>query len=264
MDVHTFKRALKKFFPFYYQYLRKMLGRLYLPEVTNIVLCECHHMVAKGPFKGMKYISESNGSALAPKLLGTYEKELHETMYSIIRRQYSVIVDIGCAEGYYAVGLARALPESTVYAFDTDPRAIANLEQMARINGVSERVIMGPCCIPSSLNQILGRDGIVICDIEGGESRLLDPDSITKLYCVDILVEIHDGPLSRQIHDLLVQRFAKSHKLNFIPYVGRTMEDTHNISGIWKRSNKLLAVSEFRERGIEWGYFTVKTDVRIA
>jgi hypothetical protein len=29
-----------------------------------------------GPFRGMKYISEAQGSVLIPKLLGIYEKEL--------------------------------------------------------------------------------------------------------------------------------------------------------------------------------------------
>src|SRR6478672_6897407 len=64
-------------------------------------------VVQHGPFKGMKYPGvNSVGSALIPKLLGSYERELHPLIDSICAGQYDQVVDIGCAEGYYAVGLA--------------------------------------------------------------------------------------------------------------------------------------------------------------
>ena len=64
-------------------------------------------IVSDGPFKGLKYPEYiSCGSAIYSKLLGTYEAELHDFIYSILRQDLEILVDIGCAEGYYAVGFA--------------------------------------------------------------------------------------------------------------------------------------------------------------
>jgi hypothetical protein len=43
--------------------------------------------IVSGPFARMPYISAAVGSALAPKLLGTYEKELNPLVESIIASQ---------------------------------------------------------------------------------------------------------------------------------------------------------------------------------
>lgn len=67
--------------------------------------------VIKGPFEGMKYPSlRAAGSALVPKLIGTYEIELTPYIMKIIEKNYSIILNIGSAEGYYAVGLALRSP----------------------------------------------------------------------------------------------------------------------------------------------------------
>ena len=81
--------------------------------------------VRNGPFRGMRYPERASvGSALVPKLLGSYERELQPVLEDILAREHSEIVDIGCAEGYYAVGLALRLPAARVFAYDTNVMAI--------------------------------------------------------------------------------------------------------------------------------------------
>ena len=64
-------------------------------------------VVLTGIFKGLKYPElTAYGSALYPKLIGSYEKELCPTLARLLEKNYSEIIDTGCAEGYYAVGLA--------------------------------------------------------------------------------------------------------------------------------------------------------------
>ena len=70
-----------------------------------------------GPFAGMSCISEAICSSLVPKLLGSYESELHQVLNQILETDYQNVIDIGCAEGYYAVGLALRLPNARVYAW---------------------------------------------------------------------------------------------------------------------------------------------------
>lgn len=101
--------------------------------------------VLRGPFKGMVYPDfVSAGSALYPKLSGIYEKEIQDIIEEIKRKKYKYIYDIGCAEGYYAVGLKRAISDAEVYAFDIDLHAQKMCADMARVNDV-EIHVKGEC-----------------------------------------------------------------------------------------------------------------------
>ena len=62
--------------------------------------------VSGGPFAGLAYPDRAPIS-LVPKLLGIYERELHGAIEAAIRAQPGLIVNVGAADGYYAVGLAR-------------------------------------------------------------------------------------------------------------------------------------------------------------
>ncbi len=95
------------------------------------------NIVRHGPFKGMKYPQKvSIGSELYPKLLGSYESELTDTINFILKQDYSTILDIGCAEGYYAVGIGRIIQNARVIAYDTDEIALKLCNQMAQLNNV--------------------------------------------------------------------------------------------------------------------------------
>lgn len=72
----------------------------------KVIYYICGKRILAGPFRGMKYIENSHGSAYLPKILGSYEKELHKFIPRIVEEEYELILDIGAAEGYYAVGLS--------------------------------------------------------------------------------------------------------------------------------------------------------------
>lgn len=151
-------------------------------------------IVLNGPFKGMHYpVMQSAGSSLMPKLLGTYEMELQQVFNDFCAKKYSDIIDIGCAEGYYAVGMAMRLPYVNVHAFDTDPLARELCKKMAEANGVGERVNVKGTCSANTLQDFhfSGR-GLVICDCEGYESRLFTKENLNNLRNCDIIIEIHD------------------------------------------------------------------------
>lgn len=51
--------------------------------------------VQTGPFEGMAYESRSAGSAYYPKLLGSYEAELHELIETVAGRHYDDVINTG-------------------------------------------------------------------------------------------------------------------------------------------------------------------------
>jgi protein-L-isoaspartate O-methyltransferase len=70
----------------------------------------------------MAYVEDATEGALAPRLIGTYEDELHPHLAEALAADPEVILDIGCAEGYYAAGLARLAPGAVVSTPMTPPR----------------------------------------------------------------------------------------------------------------------------------------------
>ncbi len=150
--------------------------------------------VLNGPFKGMKYPRlDSVGSMIYPKLLGSYELELQGCVEALLQREYSEIIDVGCAEGYYAIGFALRMPAARVYAYDTEPKAQALCKEMAGLNGVSEKVEVRATLTPQGMAEFpfTGR-GLVILDCEGYEKILLNRDSVINLRNCDLLIETHD------------------------------------------------------------------------
>ena len=102
------------------------------------------------------------------------------------------MLNIGCAEGYYAVGLARAMPRARSLAFDTNPKAQAACKQLAAKNGVSDRVTVGGLFSPSDFADYVDESTLVFCDIEGAELELLDPALAPALESLDLIVESHE------------------------------------------------------------------------
>jgi hypothetical protein len=173
-------------------------------------------IVQIGPFAGMQYTRGSRGSVYPPKLIGCYESELHPLVRRIADSGYRTIVNIGAAEGYYAVGLARLMPGATVHAFDTDPQAAPLGRALGAANGVESRVVYGTECTHARLQELLDLGSLVVCDIEGGETTLLDPVAAPALAHSDILVECHDflpAPTSARV----AERFRPTHDVTLIP-----------------------------------------------
>ena len=171
--------------------------------------------VAAGPFAGMAYSVKASEGGRAPRLLGTYEASLHPVIETVIARAYPQVIDIGCGEGYYAVGLARRMPGARVHAHDTDPAARALCATLARANGVEGRVMIGAEVTHADLALCERAPTFVLCDIEGGEGQLLDPALAPGLTAADILVEVHEGSRPGLL-DSLTQRFTPTHRVTRI------------------------------------------------
>jgi hypothetical protein len=159
----------------------------------------CEHafvrmVVLSGPFAGLKYPTEvSHGSAFYPKLLGSYEAELHEALHQFCGRSYDGIVDIGFAEGYYLVGLARLFPTVKLWGFDISPQAHTLCRELARANGIDPaRLNLGDSADPASLRRAIKGRTLVICDCEGFEVELFAPRNEAIWERADLIIECHD------------------------------------------------------------------------
>jgi len=173
-------------------------------------------VVLGGPFKGMRYPSVASVcSTNPPKLIGSYEKELHKWIFEMLKSDFEVVVDIGCAEGYYAVGFALNGSSSRVIAFDTDPNARSLCREMAELNGVQDSclLIQDECTKESLLSLCAGKKSLVICDIEGSEKELFDSELIQSLKSTTFLIETHDC-YNIEISTMLKEMFKFTHDVS--------------------------------------------------
>lgn len=185
----------------------------------------------------MRYESmEAFCSTLMPKLLGSYEHELHDVIERIARTSYSSIVDIGCAEGYYAVGLARRINNARIFAFDTDCKALQNCMAMARLNN-NVHITLGALCDEKLLLELeLGEKSLLILDCEGYETRLITKNLICRLighdfvdiYSTQKILEAFSGTHSceiiRSIDDI-----EKAYSYDFPEIRHLSLEDRYHV-----------------------------------
>jgi hypothetical protein len=203
-----------------------------------------------GPFAGMEYVLCAFKIDRIPMLLGCYEAELHPEIAALAKNDYRNIVDVGCAEGYYAVGFARLFPEARIHAFDIDPVARDLCAEMAKANQVNSRVTIMGACEVSSLQEITRERTLCFCDCEGYELDLLQPDLIPNMRYCDLIVELHDN-LRPGISSTIVQRFSHTHSIKIVAARERESRDCPQIAWLSPKDGK-LAIKEFRDGVQQW------------
>lgn len=236
--------------------LLRTLGRWRTRMIANTFIAHHGATVREGLFAGMAYVDYATEGALAPRLFGTYESELHPHLAAMIAKGLDCVIDIGCAEGYYAVGLARLLPQARVHAFDVDEKAREACADLAARNGVADRVIIGGAFTPDDFAAFAGRRALVICDTEGAEVDLLQPAS--ALAAMNIIVETHDvyrpGALAT-----LVERFAPTHDIIRVDQQPKVFDIPDWLKAL-PHLDQLLATWEWRAAPTPWLVMTPKAD----
>jgi hypothetical protein len=170
--------------------------------------------VKNGPFKGLKYPEFSSyGSSIYPKIIGTYEMELWHIWDLLFCKNYKRIIDIGCAEGYYALGLGRLFPDSTIIAYDISDKARELCMNMSIHNNLRDRLELKSKCESFELSQYdYSLKTLIVCDCEGYELDLFEKIDSFIFTNVDLVIETHDF-ININISTILKSKFSKTHDI---------------------------------------------------
>jgi hypothetical protein len=232
-----------------------------LYEILKKIVSATGVSVLAGPFRGMMFWPVGRpgfrAGGEAGSLLGLYELELHDTIAEIVARSYNTVIDIGCAEGYYAVGLAYRMPQARVFAFDIEANERQLCQGMAFVNGVAGRVEVGSECTVASLRQLPRGKCLVFSDCEGAELDLLRPDMVPELVTCDLLVELHDCFIPG-LSDALLPRFAETHRIEII-HAKQRDPDTFPELCFLSREEIQIALDERRPSGMTWAMMWSRT-----
>ena len=214
--------------------------------------------VQAGPFKGLKYLGvRPVKSSLAPKLLGTYEAELHQVIGNICESGYSIVISTGCAEGYYAVGFAKRLVEARVFAYDDAPLAREFCLQLAIQNEVADRVVIGSHFTMRSIPELRSdQKGLLVSDCDGAERHIFYNGDAgwQHLRHFDLLIEVHEFA-NPGISRYLLALFSATHHIErilSIEDVSRPKEFECSLLEGWHAKDKIRLMAEHRPGTTEW------------
>jgi hypothetical protein len=187
----------------------------------SFIINDLHLIARRGPFTGLMFSENApKCSSTQAKVFGCYEKELEEVIHRSIQKNYEYVINVGCAEGYYAIGFALQMRNCQVFAFDIDPNQMQIFYETAILNRVSDRIQFHQYFTPDFItNNCPDGKKLFFCDCEGAELDIITDQFLWENPNMDHIVETHDF-VGQPISDILEKRFQnhgyKVHKIKSI------------------------------------------------
>jgi hypothetical protein len=169
--------------------------------------------IKSGLFKNMMFDVIPTEGCYLPKLLGVYEQPLQEFLKNFPINSYERLINIGCAEGFYAVGFATKYKNLEVIAFDIEENARKTTKHLADTNKTN--IIIHDLFDINTFSKYIDKKSIIFCDIESSEKVLLNPAINPDILHYDFIVESHEF-MDNSITDILIKRFEKTHNIYYI------------------------------------------------
>ena len=218
-----------------------------------------NNTVQQGPFKGMvinedQFWGQGDSSS---KILGLYEKEIQDLIVSIQKdKNYSTFVDIGGADGYFAIGsLVNNLFEKCE-VFEISKKGRISIQKNSKQNNVYDSIKIHDKASKRSLIKIDNiNNSLILCDIEGGEYELFDEKLINEIHPSDIIIEIHKDKENTLVN--FEKRFTKSYSLTKIMQEPRSLKNFKELENM-NDNNRALITSEGRSYVQEWWHLSPK------
>ena len=226
-------------------------------ELSNRLIRLYGSAVIYGPLKGL-ILSEYSWWGRADRaamIFGLYEEEV---IQQIINKPegYDTFVDLGAADGYYAVGLLKAKIFQNVFAFEINSQGRKNILSNAEQNGVQKNLHVLGEAKQDFYKHLSDREkeaAVILIDIEGAEYDLLSSEVFQSLSKAVFVVELHDFFFKDGFDKTqkLIERSSKTHRLSEV-YMGQRnpskCKELHSLSD----SDRWLICSEGRGQLMRW------------
>ncbi len=247
---------------------REKLIRKYRLDVSNAMAKQLNYTVKYGIFSDLKLSKNAfwGQADLGSKTLGLYEQEIQTLLQTIQKtRKRETLIDIGGADGYFAVGALISNLFSQCVAFEVSEEGRTALAKTALNNHVKDRLTILKEANAESFQELIDSDldlsdCVVLCDIEGMEFDLLNEGILHTLAKTEIIIEIHNWNTSVQEEvDKLHKRARKYFNIEVIKTRGRDLSQLEEVS-LMSDLDRSMLVSEGRGIFGEWWYLTPITD----
>jgi len=220
-------------------------------RVSLEVFALLNGMVQYGPFKGLRLIEDPwwGHLDLGSQCLGLYEKEILNFIENIQPGQFSTFLDIGAADGYYAVGILFSGKIKQSICFERTDKGRKAIQKNWIANGSKGRLRVEGIANRTTLSSLTDYDlekALILIDIEGDEFELLDYDVLYMLRRSTILLEIHNWVVGfEEKYKKLLSNLDRLFSIEIIERVDRQVEKFNELRD-FTDDNRLLLVSERR------------------
>ncbi len=228
--------------------------RLRLAEHFNQVF---DATVQYGPFSGFRFTATSWWSDInrASMLFGFYEQEVLNALVSASRER-SVFIDIGAADGYYAVAAVSQGLFDQSHAFEISEQGRSMIRENALLNGVADQISIHGEADASELAMIpeaQRNDAVVLIDIEGAEFAFLTAGVVELLKRAIVIIELHEWLLDDGSERLveLRERAAEHFTVTVLTTSIRDLSAYPELDTV-SDSERWLLCSEGRGRRMQW------------
>lgn len=229
-------------------------------------LCEqFDYRIAYGPLAGLQLDPQSWWSAAdrGAMIIGCYEAQVLRELQRICEGSRSLI-DVGAADGYYAVGAVKAGLVPRAFCFEMSAEGRAVIAANAEMNGVADRIAITGTADSSFLDSIprefwsQDERSIFLFDIEGAEFDLLTADTLQRLRNSFLIVELHEAKgTSPSKADVLMNRAERFFQVDVITAGPRDPNAITELSD-WSDDDRWLLMSESRPFVMRWLLLTPK------
>lgn len=220
-------------------------------RVSKEVFDLCQGKVQYGPFKGMQLQENTwwGKYDLGSMCLGLYEKEIQEALFAEEVLGRKNFIDIGAADGYYAIGMLHSQRCQQAICFEITSTGRQTIEQNWHKNfSPGKLAIYGDVFqdFEQASSQIDFSDSMVLIDIEGQEFQFLNTQTLQMLKDAVIIIEIHNWSKNfLEQYTALLERCNQYFTIEVIERMERTTLTLPELRD-FTDDNRLLLTSESR------------------
>ena len=254
------------FFKLLKQFISKMIVSFGLVEdipqarirLSNHIYNISKGKVMYGPLKGLrldKAFMNWSRVDLGSILLGFYEQEVIEELVKISKYR-KVFIDVGAADGIFAVGVLAANIYDQSICFEIDDQSKRNILNLAKKNNLDNKITIYDEASVSkmqSINSINWNDVCLLIDIEGDEFNFITSEMIQTIKGSSLIIEIHDRYMRdpKKSKYNLEQMLLKDYSIKIITTSSRDLSQIDEIKHLHDNDRWLLC-SEGRGWRMEW------------
>lgn len=209
----------------------------------------CEGKVLQGLFCGLQLNRNTwwGKSDLGAQCLGLYEKEILDLISA--QGPFNTFLDIGAADGYYAVGLLHAKMAKKAICFEISEDGQRAIERNWRLNAKPGKLEVYGKADEHSISSIaekLCENTLVLIDVEGFEFELLSPELIAILAQCNVILEIHNWIEGfAEKYPVLLRNLDKYFDISVIAPSDRNTQNIELLRS-YTDDNRLLVSSERR------------------
>jgi hypothetical protein len=226
-------------------------------KVLNKIILEHGHQVAYGTFKGMKLSKNTYWSKndIITHILGVYEKHVLKKIIEFSKKGNYPFIDIGAADGYFAIGMAFSEIFNKIYAFEIDERGRKSLNRNIGNNLCKDKVVVDIEANFETLKEIVDKNksAVILIDIEGSEFDLLDNKLLRLLSNCYIVCELHPALSANgfEKQNMLINNAKAFFDVSIIQresYCPNKFSELNEFTD----EERLIAFGEGRENNMNW------------